>query len=284
MKKLTATLLAAILGVSMLASCGQKQEEANAPAGEEQKATDTSLEDIKAKGYFLVGLDATFAPMGFTDEAGEIVGFDIDLAKKVAEKMELDVKFQPIDWNSKSMELEAGNIDVIWNGFSITDERKKEVLFTDPYLSTSQAIIVTTDSPIKTKADLAGKIIALQDGSTSESALKADEETFATIGEENLSRFKENPEVLMEIETGRADAAVIDEVFVRYHLTSEGLLDKFVVLEESFDKEDYGVGGRLEDVSFMTALNDAIKACVEDGSASECAIKWFGEDLYKTAE
>lgn len=277
MKKISALLLAMVMGVSMLSGCG-KTEPTNKT---DENVADTSLEDIKAKGKFVVGLDATFAPMGFTDENGNIVGFDIDLAKAVAEKMGVSVEFLPIDWDSKSMELASGTIDVIWNGFSISDERKKEVLFTDPYLTTGQVVVVKSDSAIAKKADLAGKKVALQDGSTSEEALKADKETYDSIGDSNISRFKENTQVLMEVEAGRADAAVIDEIFVRYYLAKEGMTDKFKVLDESFADEDYGVGGRLSDVSFMTALNDAIKACISDGTASKYSQEWFGEDMYK---
>ena len=279
MKKLSALLLAAVLGVSMLSGCNAVQK-----TNTDEKAStgaDTSLKDIKEKGYFTVGLDATFAPMGFTDENGEIVGFDIDLAKAVAKKIGVEVKFQPIDWDSKSMELSSGNIDVIWNGFSISDERKKEVLFTDPYLTTGQVIVVKANSDIATKKDLAGKKIALQDGSTSEKALKEDKETYDSIGDKNISRFKENSQVLMEVEAGRADAAVIDEIFVRYYLAQEKMLDKFKVLDERFAAEDYGVGGRLEDKSFIDAINKAIAECKSDGTASEYSAKWFGEDMYK---
>lgn len=154
MKKISTLLLAAVLGASMLAGCGTTTETIT----DDSKA-DTSLEDITKKGKFVVGLDATFAPMGFTDENGEIVGFDIDLAKAAAKKMNLDVEFQPIDWDSKSMELSSGTIDVIWNGFSITDERKKEVLFTDPYLTTGQVVVVKADSEISKKADLDRKSV-----------------------------------------------------------------------------------------------------------------------------
>lgn len=277
MKKISALLLAMVMGVSMLSGCGETAQTSKT----EEKTADTSLEDIKAKGKFVVGLDATFAPMGFTDESGEIVGFDIDLAKASAEKMGVDVEFLPIDWDSKSMELASGNIDVIWNGFSISDERKKEVLFTDPYLTTGQVVVVKADSDIAKKTDLAGKKVALQDGSTSEEALKADTATYEAIGDSNISRFKENTQVLMEVESGRADAAVIDEIFVRYYLAKEGMTDKFKVLDESFADEDYGVGGRLNDVSFINALNDAIKACISDGTASKYSLEWFGEDMYK---
>ena len=275
MKKLLALIFAAVMTVGTMAGCSGTE------TTDTQNEVDTSLEDIKGKGYFVLGLDADFAPMGFTDESGEIVGFDIDLAKAAAEKMGIEVKAQPINWNAKSMELESGNIDVIWNGFSISEERKQQVLFTDPYLTTGQVIVVPVDSDIKTKADLAGKKVALQDGSTSEEALKADTATYESIGEENLSKFNENTLVLMEVESGRADAAVIDEIYVRYYLAKEGMTDKFTVLSEQLAPEDYGVGCRLTDASFRDALNDAIKECIEDGTASEISMKWFGVDEYQ---
>ncbi|MCD8180922.1 MAG: amino acid ABC transporter substrate-binding protein [Firmicutes bacterium] len=278
LKKLAVFALAGALSVSMLAGCGSGTDDA---ADTTETAEDTSLADVQEKGYFTLGLDADFAPMGFTEDDGTIVGFDIDLANAVAEKMGVSVEVKPIDWDSKSMELSTGKIDVIWNGFSITDERRQEVLFSNPYLSTKQSIIVKAGSDITTKADLAGKTIALQDGSTSEDALKADTETYESVGDENISRFKENSQVLMEVSSGRADAAVIDEVFVRYYLQKENLLDQFTVLEEGFDEEDYGVGGRLGDYSLMEAINKALDECKADGTTSEISIKWFGEDLVK---
>lgn len=274
LKKILTAALALALSVSALAGCGAEKTET-------KPAEDTSLADVQAKGYFTLGLDADFAPMGFTEDDGSIVGFDIDLANAVAEKMGVKVEVKPIDWDSKGMELSSGKIDVIWNGFSITDERRQEVLFSNPYLSTKQSVIVKADSDIKTKADLAGKRIALQDGSTSEDALKADTATYETIGEDNISRFKENSQVLMEVDAGRADAAVIDEIFVRYYLQKENLADKFTVLEEGFDEEDYGVGGRLGDYTFMEAVNKALDECKADGTSSEISMKWFGEDLIK---
>lgn len=274
MKKFAALLLAAVMGMGVMTGCGTQK------TSTENSGADTSLEDVKEKGYFVLGLDADFAPMGFTDESGEIVGFDIDLAKAAAEKMGIEVKAQPINWDTKSMELANGNIDVIWNGFSISEERKKEVLFTDPYLTTGQVIVVPADSDIEKKADLAGKTVALQDGSTSEQALMADTETYNAIGEENISKFKENTLVLMELQSGRADAAVIDEVYVRYYLAKEGMTDKYKVLSEQLDPEDYGVGCRMEDKSFCSALNEAIAECIADGTASKIAEQWFGSDVY----
>lgn len=276
-KKVFTFALAGALSISMLAGCGSSSNESTTSESKE----DTSLTDVQAAGHFTLGLDADFAPMGFTDDNGEIVGFDIDLAKAVGEKMGVDVEVKPIDWDSKDMELSSGKIDVIWNGFSITDERRQEVLFSNPYLSTKQSIIVKKGSDITKKADLADKKIALQDGSTSEDALKADTATYESVGDDNISRFKENSQVLMEVDSGRADAAVIDEVFVRYYLQKENLLDKYTVLEEGFDEEDYGVGGRKGDYALMEAINKALDECKADGTTSEISQKWFGEDLIK---
>lgn len=272
-KKILTAALAGAISISMLAGCGAEKTQ--------EVKEDNSLTKVQEQGYFTLGLDADFAPMGFTEDDGTIVGFDIDLANAVAEKMGVKVEVKPIDWDSKAMELSTGKIDVIWNGFSITDERRQEVLFSNPYLSTKQSVIVKAGSDIKTKADLAGKKIALQDGSTSEDALKGDAATYESIGDENISRFKENSQVLMEVESGRADAAVIDEIFVRYYLQKENMLDKFVVLEEGFDEEDYGVGGRLGDYALMEAINKALDECKAEGITSEISMKWFGEDLLK---
>ena len=274
LKKVLTLTLAGVLSVSALAGCGNAKQQS-------EVVEDNSLTKVQEQGYFTLGLDADFAPMGFTQDDGEIVGFDIDLANAVAEKMGVGLEVKPIDWDSKAMELSTGKIDVIWNGFSITDERRQEVLFSNPYLSTKQSIIVKAGSDITTKADLAGKKIALQDGSTSEDALKADAATYESVGDENISRFKENSQVLMEVAAGRADAAVIDEVFVRYYLQKENLLDQYTVLEEGFDEEDYGVGGRLEDYALMEAINKALDECKAEGQTSEISEKWFGEDLIK---
>ncbi len=277
LKKITVLCLTGVLSAALLLSGCQ-----SAPATTKTNSdADSSWTDIQQKGKFIVGLDASFAPMGYTDESGEIVGFDIDLARAAAGKMGVSVEFQPIDWDSKSLALSSKKIDVIWNGFSISDERKQEVLFTDPYLTTEQVLIVKKGSPVKTKSDLAGKKIALQDGSTSEDALKSDSTTYNSIGDSNISRFKENTEVIMELNSGRVDAAIIDEVFVNYYLSKENMTDKFDVLEESFGAEDYGVGGRLTDKAFIAELNKALAQCKSEGKTSGISQKWFGKDIIK---
>ena len=174
---------------------------------------DNSLEEIKSKGVFVVGLDDTFAPMGFRDEAGEIVGFDIDLAKEVAKRMGVEIELKPIDWNAKMMELNGKNIDVIWNGLSITEERKKEILFSDVYLDNKQIIIVEAIR-YSDQSRFSHKVIGLQTEAVQGSP-NADADTTASI---KVSDYPDNTTVLMELEAGRLDAAVMDEIVGRYYI------------------------------------------------------------------
>ena len=141
--------------------------------GSRSKAVSVDLKEIEERGYVVMGLDDTFAPMGFRNNAGELVGFDIDLAKEVFSRVGIEVRFQQIEWSMKETELNGGNIDLIWNGYSISDERKEKVDFTKPYLENKQIIVTLADTEIETRADLKGKKVAVQNGSTAYDAVMA---------------------------------------------------------------------------------------------------------------
>ena len=177
-------------------------------------ADDTSLQYILDKGTLILGLDENFPPMGYRDESGEIVGFDIDLAKEVATRLGVELVIQPIDWAAKEMELQNKNIDVIWNGMSVTEERTANMNLSKPYLANRQIIIVPEGSDIKTKADLAGKKVAIQAGSSALDAVNADAATAAIIGE--LVEFADNNSAFLDLKAGRVDAFVVDETYGRY--------------------------------------------------------------------
>ncbi|MCU4759826.1 MULTISPECIES: transporter substrate-binding domain-containing protein [unclassified Bacillus (in: firmicutes)] len=127
----------------------------------------------KEDNTLVIGIDDKFAPMGFRDENNEIVGFDIDYAKAAVEKMGTKVKFQPIDWKIIESELSSGRIDLIWNGYTITDERKNKVLFTKPYLKNAQVFVTLADSPLTKLSNLEGKAVGLQSLSSAADALNA---------------------------------------------------------------------------------------------------------------
>ncbi|MBE6612468.1 MAG: transporter substrate-binding domain-containing protein [Ruminococcaceae bacterium] len=175
---------------------------------------DNSLQYIKDKGTLVLGLDASFPPMGYQDaKTGEIAGFDVDLAKEVAKRMGVELVLQPIEWSAKEMELDGKKIDCIWNGMSVTDERVANMFLSKPYLANTQCIIVAADSPIATKADLAGKKVALQDGSSALDAVNADEATLALITEGGeLVKYDTNLNAYMDLKAGRVDAFVVDLV------------------------------------------------------------------------
>ncbi|MFW6280427.1 MAG: amino acid ABC transporter substrate-binding protein [Halanaerobium sp.] len=238
-------------------------------------AADDSLKEIEEKGKIVVGLDDSFPPMGFRDESGEIVGFDIDLAKEAAERLGVEVEFKAVDWDGVILSLRNGSIDVIWNGLTITEERDERIDFTQPYLANTQSIIVQADSDIETKEDLADKVVGIQLGSSSVSAVESEPEVLDSFKE--LRKFSNNTEALLDLQTGRVHAVVVDVIVGRYYMTQrEG---QFRVLDDDFGSEEYGVGVRDGEDSFRNALNEALDEMIEDGTAAEISEKWFGEDI-----
>ena len=228
-------------------------------------------------GKIIVGLDDEFPPMGFRDENNEIVGFDIDLAKAAAEKLGSEIEFQPIDWDTKELELENGNIDLIWNGLTITDERTAAMDFTMPYLKNKQIIIVKNDSEIQSKADLKGKNIGVQAGSSALDAVEGDE-MYADLGEVNS--YDTNILAFTDLDIQRVDAVVADEIVARYYLANNE--NDFRVIEDgNFGDEVYGVAAKKGNTELISALQAALDSLSADGTAAEISIKWFGEDIYE---
>ena len=221
----------------------------------------------------VVGIDDKFAPMGFRDESNEIVGFDIDYARAAAEKMGKEVKFPPNYLKAKESQLSSGRIDLIWNGYTITDERKEKVLFTKPYLENSQVVAVLNDSDIATIGDLAGKQVGLQSLSSAADALSAN-----AIHEQvkNISEFPDNVLALSDLKNGRVDAVIIDEVVMKYYMSKEE--GTYKILEESLAPEQYGIGVKKGNEELLESLQKALDEMNADGTAAKISEKWFGED------
>lgn len=233
-----------------------------------------SKSSSKEDDTLVIGIDDKFAPMGFRDENNEVVGFDIDYAKAAAEKMDMKVEFQPIDWETKESELSSGRIDLIWNGYTITDERKKKVLFTKPYLKNAQVVVTLADSKVTKLADLEGKVVGLQSLSSAADALDADpiKSKIKTVTE-----FSDNVSALNDLKNGRLDAVVIDEIVIDYYMTKEE--GSFKILDESLAPEEYGVGVKKGNEELLEKLQKALDEMNEDGTAAEISDKWFGDDI-----
>ena len=166
-----------------------------------------------------MGLDDSFPPMGFMNEENEIVGVDIDLATEVCERMGVTLKVQPINWDAKEMELNNGNIDCIWNGMTVTEERMEAMYLSKPYLNNRQVVIVEKGSGIESLDDLEGKIVGLQKGSSAEQAL-ADSRVADKVGP--VQTYDENVTAFMDLQNGRTDAFLVDEVAGNYIVANQG--------------------------------------------------------------
>lgn len=268
-KIITSIMMIAVAGSILLTGCSLSKQ----TSGKE----DDSWKRIKEKGEFVVGLDDAFPPMGFRDNSGELVGFDIDMAKEAAKRMGVEVKFQPIDWKAVTMELKNRNVDLAWNGMTITDTRKKEIDFTKPYIEQKQILIVQKNSAIKGKADLKGKNVGIQAGSSSKVALEKDTKVAESIKE--VVEFPDNEKAMMALKLNKIDAVIIDEVVGRYIVSKDK--DSFVVLEDDFGKEDFGVGARKGDTAFLNELQKALDEMKKDGTSKRISEKWFAEDIVK---
>ena len=265
-KKIFALCLTAIMSLGLLSGCGKKDE--------------SSWNRIKEKKVFVLGLDASFPPMGFTDDNNNIVGFDVDLAKEVCKRLDIELKLQPIDWSAKEQELNTGNIDAIWNGFTINEDRKKQVLFTKPYMKNRQILVVNSSSSFNALKDLDGKKVGLQAGSSAAGALDKAENFKKSLKE--VVEFKDNMMALMDLEKGGVDAVVMDEIVARFYIQNKA--KSYKVIEEALEEEEYGIGFRKNDTELMEKFQETLEAMAKDGKVAEISNSWFGEDITTIAK
>ncbi|HBR03672.1 MAG TPA: ABC transporter substrate-binding protein [Ruminiclostridium sp.] len=285
-KKLIAMMAMAVLATG-LAACSSNEADitnANAPAsagssvsasaGPSESAGSSTNMGTGVEGVLTIGFDQDFPPMGFIGEDGEFTGFDLDLAGEVAERLGLELKLQPIAWDSKDMELESKNIDCIWNGFTI-NKREDDYTWTTPYMANNQVFVVKADSNIKSLADLAGKTVVVQVDSSAEAALKDKPELVGTFGD-YMTAANYNT-ALMDLEAGAVDAVAMDDIVASYQIEKRG--GQFVVLEESLAAEDYGVGFLLGNETLRDQVQSALEEMAADGKLAEISNKWFGKDI-----
>lgn len=269
MKKLKLWLMA-VLGLTVLVGCGQS-------------VSDTSTDNwsqYEEKKSITIGFDNTFVPMGFEQKDGSYAGFDIDLANAVFEKYGITVNWQPIDWDMKESELNKGTIDLIWNGYSATDERKEKVLFTDAYMKNEQVLVTKKSSNITKTADMEGKTLGAQAGSSGYADFEANADILKNIVKDNTAtQYQTFNEALIDLQNDRIDGLLIDRVYANYYLETEGILDDYNVFPAGFESESFAVGARKADTTLVEKINQAFKELYKDGSFQKISDKWFGEDV-----
>ena len=184
------------------------------------EATDDSLQKVLDKGQLVLGLDDSFPPMGYRDDDQNIVGFDIDVAEKVCEKLGVTLKPQPIKWSSKEVELDTGNVDCLWNGFTKSDERDENMNLSVPYMTNRQVVVTLDSKGVKSLADLKDKELVLQGGSTAVDALEDHPEVKSTLKGGRATEVDDNVTALLDLKTSGAAAVLMDEVVARYYINT----------------------------------------------------------------
>ena len=278
-KRFVSAALAAVMALSMTA-CGSSNSAAETTAADteaaESQAEETTAEEAKTTdgGTLIVGFDQDFPPMGFVGDDGEYTGFGLELAQEVAKRLGLEYKAQPIAWDSKDMELESGNIDCIWNGFTMTG-REDDYTWTEPYMANQQVFVVANDSDINSQADLAGKIVEVQADSSAEAALKEAPELTATFKE--LLTTADYNTAFMDLEQGAVDAIAMDVIVAGYQIQQRNA--DFKILDDSLSEEEYGVGFKKGNTELRDKVQSTLEEMAEDGTLQEVSEKWFSKDV-----
>jgi len=266
MKRIVSLVLAVILAMGVFAGAALADE--------------SDWDYVQGKGKLIIGM-TLFAPMNYY-EGDEFVGFDTELAKAVGEKLGVEIEFIEINWDSKEIELNSKNIDCIWNGMCITEERKENMSITDPYLYNTQAIVVKADKADALLADVSGAYVVAEQGSTGEGKLLGtieDDETVEVSAKEffakaNYTAVDSMAKALMEVKSGTADMALIDSVCA-LAMVGEGTDydDMIVNLDNNFGLQEYGIALRKgSDVT--EKINAAIAELTEEGVVAEIAAKY----------
>lgn len=267
---------AVLLALSLLAACGGAPAPSPSPSPSPAATSAAASPQTSAPAItkLVIGLDDQFPPMGFRDETNQLVGFDIELAQAVCDRLGIEAVPTPIDWTTKEFELNGGKVDVLWNGLTITEERQDAMLMSPAYIANAQVIVVRSDSGIATLSDLAGKTVALQEGSSADEAYAG---CPAAGTEKELVKAPENISLFSDLKIGRIDAVVIDKVFGDYYIAEngEGLL---TILEEQLADEEYGIAFRKDNQQLADLILTTLDQLVQDGTAAQISQRWFGED------
>ena len=263
-KKFLAMGLAAVMAAAVLSGCG-----GNA-------VKDGGSSD---KGKIVVCLDGNFPPMGFKDENNEIVGFDIDLAKEAAKRMGREVEFKAIDWSSKEAELKSGRVDVLWNGLDITEKRKENMLFSDPYMDNRQILFVKKGTTgITDEKSLAGKVVGTQSAGTAEEYM--DKSDFFKKQVKEVKKYPDYVAAFMDLENGRVDAIVGDEITGRYYMSKHP--DTIEAVDTAIGEISmFGIAFRKDDQKLRDEVQKVLNDMREDGTMAKISEKWFGKNITK---
>lgn len=267
-KKIIALLLSASMMAASFVACGSKgpnDSEVPASGAQAEESTESDVSYIQGKGTLLVGI-TDFAPMDYKDDGGEWIGFDADLAKKVAENLGVEVEFVEIDWDNKILELQNKSIDVVWNGMTLTPEVTSSMECSKAYLNNAQVVVVPADKAdsIKTAEDAAALSFAVESGSAGEAA--AEENGFDYVA------VKSQADAVMEVAAGTSQACIID-LLMAGAMIGEGTSYPNLAHTVELTTEEYGIGCR-KGSDLAKYINEQLKALYDDGTMTEIATEY----------
>ncbi len=228
------------------------------------------------KDRLVVGLDDYFPPLGFRGKDNQIRGFEVDIVKEIAKRLNVDLILQPINWDLKEFELKRGTVDVIWSGLSLDKERGENMLLSEPYMSSKMVIVVRVDSVIKYKAGLKGKVIGVQ---TASSALKAMQSDKLSKETSQIVEYPNNIMAFGDLKDKVVDAVIVDEVFANYVVHEMGNKD-FLILKESIGNNVYVVGFRKNDYKLRNKIMSTFNGMIKDGTAERISNTWFDKNVF----
>ncbi len=267
MKKILALLLACVMAFS-LAACGSKED---AKKDDTAKESSSDWEAIKKSGKLKIGI-TIYEPMNYKDEDGKLIGFDTEYAEAVCKKLGVEPEFIEINWETKETELESGNIDCIWNGFTIRDDLKEQITFSNPYIKNKQVVVIQKKNADKyTDAkSLEGASVSAEKGSAGEKVL-TDEKA---LGDVECVTVSKQTDALTEVKAGTSDAAVLDYTLAS-SMVGEGTDYDDLMMVDGLELavEEYGIGCRLNS-DLVDQLNDTTDELVKDGTLDKIAEKY----------
>lgn len=254
MKKMLALVLALVMALSLVA-CGN----ADNNEGDDGKKT------------FVMGIDPEYPPFSYLDENGEYNGFDVEICKAACDLLGWDFEVFSVNWDQKLVQLNGKECDCIWSGMTILDSMKEAgYVISAPYYDNTQVIMVKEGSDIKSSADLAGKVVAVQLGTSGESLLKGDLADLAATFDE-LTTCDSFLKCFTELDSNGVDAVFVDKpVAESYAAENEG----FTIIDENLGAEQYGIAFRADDAELCASIEDAVAKLVENGTYAEIAAKY----------
>ena len=256
-----------------LAACGNNANNGGSSA-DSDKAADSDWAYVQGKGKLVIGM-TLFAPMDYMDDNGELTGFEVDFGKAVCKKLGVDIDFVEINWDAKENELNSKKVDCLWNGLTITPDRKENMSITDAYLGNKQVMVTSKDNVEKYGKDITDARIVAETGSAGEELATAND-FFKTA---KFTGVDSQAKALMEVKSGTADIAVVD------YVTSIGSIgegtdytDLAVVTAQEFEPEEYGIAFR-KGSDITEKVNAAMKELAADGTLLKIAEKYKLQDL-----